>query len=238
MLETNVHIAQTVLEASRKSGVSRLMLMSSIKVYPLKRSGNINEHYGRTNWFYESLPAYAWSKRIMEIMAKYYNSETLHISIARAGNVYGPGDNPTKGRVIPRFIKSALSNQDIVITDSRSQKIPFIHVKDLVVRLMRLVDVYPICDPVNIVGSESISLYDLARLIIRLTGSKSRIICSEDSDVYKEYNISADKHKKLLGKDNFRSLEQGIKEMLSKQLYKSGYNENFTIDTDIRAMCD
>lgn len=214
VLQTNMRITETILHGAKKEGVSKLFLMSSIDVYPSTRSGVIEETYGSTNWFYETLTGYAWSKRFMEILSKYYYDTSLGIAIARVGNVYGANDDLKRGRVIPTFIQAALDGKDIMITTSKQQKVPFIHVDDLIPRIMKLIEVYSTCDPVNIVGDDSISLFDLATCIVRQSNSSSQVIYAPKKTTRFRYNISRRKARRILGDFPSRSIEEGIRGIL------------------------
>lgn len=210
ILQTNTRIALNILDACKVNHISRLLLMSSIEVYPKALSGMVHEKSGESNWFYEEVSGYAWVKRYTEILTKYYHDDSLQIALARVGNVYGPGDDISKGRVIPTFIHQAIENKPIHITVSKNARMTFMYVTDLVRALALLLEKYATGEPVNIIGSQQIDLYTLAKKIVHTMGSKSKIEY-DPSDVNKEYVEHS--NKKFLGISGFTehvTLDEGI----------------------------
>lgn len=218
IFRNNVQIALNILESSRINNVNRILIMSSIDVYPPDIDSPVREESG----FKEGLGiknGYAWSKRFTEIIAKnYYDKYGLKIALARPGNVYGLGDmtSKEKARVIPSFIDKATKNKNITIFGNGSQKKSFLYIKDLNEALFNLVEVYSVCDPINIAGSKYITLRDLAKLIIKLTNSKSKIVLQE-KNVYRNENrfISVEKAKRIIGFQEKIDLTKGLNSLIS-----------------------
>ncbi len=206
----NNNIVLNILEAAKINKVDRVLLVSSIEVYPAKEKTPFKEtdiHYNLD----EEANGYVWSKRFSEVAAKIYSKHGLKISVARPGNVYGPRDySREKGRVIPLFIEKALKNEDITIWGNGSSRKSFIYVTDLVKALLDLVVYYPTPEPVNIAGENVVSIKSLANLIIKLTKSKSKIIFLKSDAVNRDRVANINKSKKIIKFKETISLEEGL----------------------------
>lgn len=205
----NTQMVLNMLEASAAEHVMRFMLLSSIEI--LKDN--------------EMEDGYKLSKIIAELAAKMYADEYgLKIAIARPGNVYGPRDYSSgeKQRVIPAFISHCLKGEKIDIWENTNSKISFLYVKDLVGALLKLTELYAVCDPVNIVSERTISLPDLALLIgkivekeVKLQFNKSRKFGIND------ITIDMEKARQVISFKEEVSLEKGLKETI--KYYKKVY---------------
>ncbi len=127
-------------------------------------------------------------------------------------NVYGPGQSKEYAGVITNFIQRALLDQDIMINGDGNQVRDFIYVDD-VARANLLAMEYDKSpyEIFNIGSSEEIKIIDLARTIVSLTKSKSKIIhaSARDGDIYYS-RADTTKAKKLLGFEPSVSLEDGL----------------------------
>lgn len=220
IFRTNTQIILNILEAAKINKVDRVLLMSSIDIYSQKVPSPVNEKFEFIENFNGKNFGYVWSKRFSEIAAKtYYQQYNLKIAIARAGNVYGPRDSKgkEKSRIIPTLIDKAIKGQDIILFGDGSQKKSFLYISDLAEALLNLTEKHPFCDPVNIASQEYISLKDLARLIINLTDSKSKIFFKNDDKLNKHKNLTIDtkKARKILSFNPRFSLRSGLIETIN-----------------------
>lgn len=213
---TNTQIVLNLLAAARNNSVDRLLIMSSIEVYPKSSPLPIRERYGFSQGLHKENDGYAWSKRFSEITSKmYYDQYGTKIAIARPGNIYGPRDYLDKGRVIPTFIKQALRNENITIWGKGTQQRSFLYVDDLTQALLQLVESYAMCDPINIASSAPIAIRDLAKLIISLTDSKSRLQFVNNDDVHvKDSIININKAKRAIHFKEYTSLSDGLQKTI------------------------
>ena len=121
---------------------------------------------------------YDESKRCAEtLFMDYYRQNDVRVKIIRIFNTYGPRMLPNDGRVVSNFIVQALQNQDITIYGSGEQTRSFQYVDDLIegmIRMMNTPDDFT--GPVNIGNPNEFSILELAKKVIELTGSKSKII--------------------------------------------------------------
>jgi len=119
---------------------------------------------------------YDEGKRVAEtLMFDYHRENDVDIRIARIFNTYGPRMRPDDGRVMSNFILQALRGEPITIFGDGSQTRSFCCVDDLVEGLMRLMNQDEITGPVNLGNPDERSVKEIAELIIKLTGSLSKI---------------------------------------------------------------
>jgi len=172
-----------VLKYASSKGV-RVVLTSTSEVYgkskklPFREDGDvIIGPPGINRW------SYACSKLLDEFMAKAYHDErNLSVVIVRLFNVAGPGQIGRYGMVIPRFFKSALTNQPMHVYGDGKQVRCFTYVDDVVDIMIKLADNDKAAGEVINLGSDhKMSINNLAFAIKRITRSSSRII-------YEPYN--------------------------------------------------
>lgn len=121
---------------------------------------------------------YDEGKRCAEtLFFDYWRQHQLQIKVVRIFNTYGPRMQPNDGRVVSNFIMQALSNEDITIYGSGEQTRSFCYVTDLIEAMVRTMNTGPdFTGPVNIGNPVEFTMIELAELVLRLTGSKSRLI--------------------------------------------------------------
>jgi len=141
-------------------------------VHPQQESywGNVNPIGSRS--------CYDEGKRCAEtLFFDYRRQHNLQIKVARIFNTYGPRMHPNDGRVVSNFIMQALDNKDITIFGDGNQTRSFCYVDDLIDGLIKLMDSSDdFTGPVNLGNPVEITILQLAKKIIELTGSKSEII--------------------------------------------------------------
>ena len=119
---------------------------------------------------------YDEAKRFAEAATMAYrNARGVNTTIARIFNTFGPRMRPRDGRAIPTFIGQALAGEPLTVAGDGSQTRSVCYVDDLIEGLVRLLH-SDLEGPVNIGNCGEMSVLELARLIIDLTGSDSRIV--------------------------------------------------------------
>ncbi len=121
---------------------------------------------------------YDEGKRCAEtLFFDYHRQHKLDIKVVRIFNTYGPRMHPNDGRVVSNFIIQALNGQDITVYGDGSQTRSFCYVDDLVDGIFRMMNVNSsFTGPVNLGNPVESTVLELAKLIIELTDSKSKII--------------------------------------------------------------
>jgi len=143
---------------------------------------------------------YDEAKRFAEAMTMaYHRYHGLETRIIRIFNTYGPRMRLNDGRAIPAFITQALSNENVTVFGDGSQTRSVCYVDDLVEGIRRLL-LSDEVEPVNIGNPDELTMLDLAKEIIELTGSKSKIIYEDlPADDPKVRQPDITKAKALLG---------------------------------------
>lgn len=119
---------------------------------------------------------YDESKRYGEAIIRAYRDEhDLDIRVARIFNTYGPRMRLNDGRVIPTFIRQALSDQDLTVHGDGTQTRSFCYIDDVIDGLIMLINA-DLQTPINIGKPDERTINELAEIIIELTGSDSEII--------------------------------------------------------------
>jgi dTDP-glucose 4,6-dehydratase len=118
---------------------------------------------------------YDEAKRFAEALTTAYISRRgVRGGIVRIFNTYGPGMRSDDGRVVPAFVTQALAGLPLVCFGDGSQTRSLCHVDDLVRGLLAMVD----CEatgPINLGNPQEVTIAELAALVIKLSGSASRI---------------------------------------------------------------
>ncbi len=121
---------------------------------------------------------YDEGKRCAEtLFFDYHRQHRVRIKVIRIFNTYGPRMHPNDGRVVSNFIVQALQGEDITLYGDGSQTRAFCYVDDLIdgmVRMMRTPD--EVTGPINVGNPHEVPVRELAERIIKLTGSRSRIV--------------------------------------------------------------
>jgi UDP-glucuronate decarboxylase len=119
---------------------------------------------------------YDEGKRCAEtLFYDYHRQHKLNIRVARIFNTYGPRMHPQDGRVVSNFIVQALKGDPITIFGDGSQTRSFCYVDDLVEGLVRLMNAPEFSGPVNLGNPTELTVAELARRIVDLVGSGSKI---------------------------------------------------------------
>ena len=177
VLESNFCETQTLFHAAAKN-TTPILITSTSEVYGKSAKDEFTEDddllIGPPN---QSRWSYACSKLTDEFFALACAREKkLPVIICRLFNTVGPRQTGRYGMVLPRFIAAAKKNQPLQVFGDGRQSRCFCLVSDTVEALVRLKDCQKALGEIfNIGGTEEISILDLAKLVVKTLGSKSRI---------------------------------------------------------------
>jgi UDP-glucuronate decarboxylase len=211
-IKTSVLGAINTLELARKNR-AKILQASTSEVYGDPQIHPQSETYfGNVNML-GPRACYDEGKRCAEtLFMNYYNQEAVRIKIIRIFNTYGPGMSVGDGRVVSNFIVQALKGKNITIFGNGSHTRSFQFVDDLVDGMVKMMDSDDkFTGPVNIGNPEEYKIIDLAHMIIRLTGSDSRIVhmaLPEDDPKQRQPDISL--AKEMLNWSPVIRLETGL----------------------------
>jgi len=215
----NMQLALNVMEACHKSGIDRMVVASTACVYPHICSVPTPEEEGFTGIPEFAHEGHGWSKRMEEFLGAAYAREYgLKVAIGRLYNIYGPGDHfhMESAGVIPSLIKKVFDPKGkIVIWGDGTQSRSFLYVKDCVRGLLDLAEKHPIPEATNIWASEEITIRDLAKIIIKISGKKVEIEFDTDRPSGQLRRIcDTRKAEKLLGYKATTTLQYGLTETI------------------------
>lgn len=187
-LGTNIRGTEMVLESASKKN-KLLVLASTSEIYgknnniPFKEGDDIV--LGPT---LKSRWSYACSKAVNEFMALAYHKERgLPVIIVRLFNTIGPRQTGEYGMVVPRFVKQALAGKPLTVYGDGAQTRSFTYVADVVRALADLSgEEKAVGEIFNIGSPEEISIINLAKKVIELAGSKSKIEFIPYEEAYTE----------------------------------------------------
>jgi dTDP-glucose 4,6-dehydratase len=194
-----------------KAKGARFMLASTSEVY-----GDPLEHPQKETYWGNVNPTgprgvYDEAKRFAEAMTiAYHRYHGIDAKIARIFNTYGPRMRVNDGRAVPAFISQALRNEDVTVFGDGRQTRSFTYITDLVDGIIRLM-LSTVNDPVNLGNPREMTIEEIARTIIRMSRSRSRIVYQPlptDDPKIRQPDIT--RARTLLGWEPTVPLEQGL----------------------------
>ena len=198
-----------------KSKGSRILVASTSEVYgdPLVHP-QTEEYWGNVNPV-GPRGVYDEAKRFMESITRAYNTfHQVETRIIRIFNTYGPRMRLDDGRALPTFMSQALRGEDVTVYGDGSQTRSFCYVDDLVDGIYRLL-LSDYVMPVNIGNPSEITLLEFAEEVLKLTGSKSKIVYEplpQDDPKQRKPNIT--KAREILGWEPKVDRHEGLKRTL------------------------
>jgi len=199
---------------------ARILVASTSEVYgdPLVHP-QVEEYYGNVNPI-GPRGVYDEAKRFQEaITMAYHTYHNLETRIIRIFNTYGPRMRLNDGRVLPAFIGQALRGEDLTVFGDGSQTRSFCYVDDEVDGIFRLLmsDYHM---PMNIGNPNEITISDFAEEIVKLTGTKQKVIYKPlPKDDPKQRQPDITKAKQILGWEPKVSRAEGLK--ITYEYFKS-----------------
>lgn len=211
-MKTSVMGAINMLGLAKRVG-AKILQASTSEVYgdPLVHP-QLESYWGHVNPIGDRA-CYDEGKRSAEtLFVNYHKQNNVDIKIIRIFNTYGPNMHPNDGRVVSNFIVQALQNHDITVYGEGNQTRSFQYVDDLVEGMIRLMNSRDgFTGPVNVGNPNEFTILELAQKVIKLTGSKSKIIYKplpSDDPMQRQPDISLAK-KELDWSPNVQ-LEEGL----------------------------
>jgi UDP-glucuronate decarboxylase len=175
-IKTSVMGALNMLGLAKRIN-ARILQASTSEVYgdPMVHP-QVETYWGNVNPIGER-SCYDEGKRCAEtLFFDYYKQNNVDIKIIRIFNTYGPKMHPNDGRVVSNFIVQALKGEDITVAGDGSQTRSFQYVDDLLEGMIRMMQTDKgFTGPVNIGNPNEFTILELAKKVIELTGSKSKI---------------------------------------------------------------
>ena len=210
--KTSVHGAINMLGLAKRVK-ARILQASTSEVY-----GDPEVHPQPESYWGKVNPigvrsCYDEGKRCAEtLFFDYWRQHQLQIKVVRIFNTYGPRMHPNDGRVVSNFIVQAIKGEDITMFGDGSQTRSFCYVDDLIEVMLRMMDSPAhFIGPVNIGNPGEFTMLELAEMVLRLTGSRSRISFKPlPSDDPKQRRPDISLAKQALDWEPKVSLEEGL----------------------------
>ncbi len=187
-LVTNIKGSEIVLDMVHRYH-KKILITSTSEIYGKNTNGPLKEDDDRilgsplkVRW------GYSTAKAVDEMLAYiYWKEKKVPTVIVRLFNTVGPRQTGAYGMVVPRFINQALRNEDITVYGTGKQSRCFLHVKDVIKTLIKLMNNKDAVGNVFNIGSqEEITIEDLAKKIIEISKSKSKITYISYEKAYEE----------------------------------------------------
>jgi UDP-glucuronate decarboxylase len=175
---------------------------------------------------------YDEGKRCAEtLFFDYWRQHRVPIKVARIFNTYGPRMHPNDGRVVSNFIVQALLGRDITIYGDGTQTRAFCYVDDLIDGLVRLMaSPVKMTGPINLGNPNEFAMLALAKLVIELTNSRSKIVHRPlPDDDPKQRRPELSRAQEALGWAPRTALQHGLMPTI-------GYFDRLLTDRNVRAM--
>lgn len=184
-IRTNVKGTERVLEGALHNK-TKILVASTSEVYGKSKKHIFSEEDDlligpptHSRW------SYACSKLLDEFYCtSFYKEFKLPVNIVRFFNTVGPRQIGKYGMVLPRFVQSAVAGKDLSVFGTGKQTRCFCHVKDVIRCLLLLSDKEFNGEVYNIGSNESCSIEELARAVIRLADSSSKLVYKSYSEAY------------------------------------------------------
>ena len=214
MLLTNSVGTSNVLELA-KTHKAKALFTSSAEIYGQPEKTPQEEHYnGNVNPIGPRSP-YEEGKRFSETLFRTYAEKyRVRAKIIRIFNTYGPGMSIDDQRVMPKFLKSIINNQDICIYGNGEQTRTFLYIDDLICGLMLVMEKGEAGEAYNIGGDNQLKIKDLAVIMKDLTNYQNGISFSPHFIEDHKHRQPATAKIRELGWDPRISLEDGLKKMI------------------------
>lgn len=187
-LVTNIKGSEIVLDMVHRYH-KKILITSTSEIYGKNTNGPLKEDDDRilgsplkVRW------GYSTAKAVDEMLAYiYWKEKKVPTVIVRLFNTVGPRQTGAYGMVIPRFVGQALKNEDMTVYGTGKQSRCFLHVKDVIKTLIKLMNNKDAVGQVFNIGSqEEITIENLAKKVIEITKSKSKLVYIPYEKAYEE----------------------------------------------------
>ncbi len=175
-IKTNVLGTHNMLGLAKRTR-ARFLLASTSEVYgDPKVHPQTEDYWGNVNPI-GIRSCYDEGKRVAETFTMdYHRQNRVDVRIVRIFNTYGPRMLANDGRVVSNFIVQALKGDDITVYGDGSQTRSFCYVDDLIDGMVRMMEAENFIGPVNLGNPREFTILELAKKIIAMTGSRSKIV--------------------------------------------------------------
>lgn len=221
----NLMMGVQLMEQARLSGVEKVVLIGTVCAYPKYAKVPFKEGDLWDGYPEETNAPYGLAKKMLLVQSQAYRRQYGFNSIFLLPvNLYGPGDNfaPNSSHVIPALIKKCLDAKDrgdheIVVWGTGKATREFLYVDDAARAIIMAAERYNKSEPVNIGAGFEISIKDLVKLIIRLTGFKGKVIWDKTKpDGQPRRRLDVRRARKEMGFEARTKFETGLRKTINR----------------------
>jgi Nucleoside-diphosphate-sugar epimerases len=241
----NLMMGAQMMEIGRQAGIEKFVVLGTICAYPKFTPVPFKEENLWNGYPEETNAPYGLAKKMLLVQSHAYRQQYGFNSIFLLPvNLYGPGDNfnPDSSHVIPALIKKCVDAQNLSSSRKRGSKAAeitvwgtgkptreFLYVEDAAEAIILATEKYNKSEPVNLGAGFEISIKDLVKLIVKLTGFKGKIIWDKTKpDGQPRRRLDTSKAKKEVGFKARTLFEYGLKKTIDS------YKKNQHIFKNIR----
>jgi UDP-glucuronate decarboxylase len=216
-------VKTSVMGAINMLGLAKRVRAKVLQASTSEVYGNPEQHPQTESYWGHVNPigprsCYDEGKRCAEtLFVNYHEQNNVKIKIIRIFNTYGPRMHPNDGRVVSNFIVQALRGEDITMYGSGEQTRSFQYVDDLVEGMTRMMNTGDdFTGPVNIGNPGEFTMLELAEKVIKMTGTKSKIVFQplpQDDPLQRKPDISL--AKKMLDWEPKVNLDEGLEKTIA-----------------------
>ncbi|MFW9890116.1 MAG: NAD-dependent epimerase/dehydratase family protein [Candidatus Thorarchaeota archaeon] len=210
----NVDGTRNILQLSHSLGVKRFVFSSTAAVYGQTNTAQISEEHPL-----QPINPYGQSKRDAESTIRRFGIQSkMDTVILRFFNLYGPSQPLTQDGIIPSFVNSVLDGKNIVILGDRERSRSYLHVKDAARALLLACEKDSAANQtINICSNVSITTYNLAKMILEVSGRKDLRIEYQESEVEfaRHSSCKGDLAREVLGFEPYHTITEELRNVLT-----------------------
>lgn len=219
LIMPNVQMTANILRECHRTGVKRVLYISSATVYQPSYKVLSEEDLDLNKNPFPIYTGIGWAKRYMEQLCHFYNGLGLEVVVVRPTNIYGRYDktDEKKNHVIPALIMRALNKADPYIVYGNGAAVKsFIHANDFARDCAKVMAGYKTPDAINLCSDEEVSIRDVVSIILNeMPDYRPKVVfTSQDVDKVPYRGISRKKFDCLFGKETYISIQSGIKDVM------------------------
>ncbi len=226
----NIMMGVQLIEESRQCGVQKFVAIGTICAYPKFAKVPFKENDLWSGYPEETNAAYGLAKKMLLVQSQAYRQEYGFNSIFLLPvNLYGPGDNFSEesSHVIPALIKKCVDAKRtgaplITVWGTGKATREFLYVDDAARAIVLAAEKYNGAEPVNIGAYREVSIKDLAKMIVHLTGYKGKIVWDTSKpDGQPRRKLDTSRAKKSFGFQARAGLEEGLRRTVRWYVHQS-----------------
>jgi GDP-L-fucose synthase len=222
-LYKNLMMGLQMMEQARIHGIEKFVAIGTVCAYPKHTSIPFKEEDLWMGYPEETNAPYGLAKKMLLVQAQTYREQYgLNAIYLLPANLYGPGDNfdPASSHVIPALIKKCVDAMEkgddhIEVWGTGKATREFLYVEDAAVGILLATELYKGADPVNLGAGFEISITNLVRFIVSMTGFKGQVVWNETMpDGQPRRMLDITKAQKYFGFKAKTPFEEGLKKTI------------------------